>query len=323
MEIKEIATYLMDTGEGLLIGGYRENGIVDEERSFLSTKLEKLFTSSQRKEATLPSHAWILEQLRAYQNQEMSFMQFSEKVGRQYYACKREWNLFMPSSLVIALVSFEQAHYLLLCDQSYKSSFQCSLDDHQQAVCTPQKILSNTLLKSDFGFTISLGDHAVHIYEQKQKKGYVLSENFLEADLLPSYAEVQKVMDESVRGLSEKYEMDITQALTKMKQLTKDHVQEQEELLVEEVAEEVFHEVPYAADEFCALMKQHGIRDTIPLESVKIRKSLSMQQIKTDTGVEITFPVEYMNESDKLEIKHESGGTILISIKNVTHIQNR
>ena len=54
-----------------------------------------------------------------------------------------------------------------------------------------------------------------------------------------------------------------------------------------------------------------------------MKKSSGVQRIKTDTDVEIIFPIEYMNEQDKLEIVHENDGTIVIAVKNVSRIKSR
>lgn len=323
IEIKQISSYIMDSGERLLIGGERKQVLGEEERRFLFTKLEKLFSANRRKEGTLAVNAWISEQLRLFQQGEQSFEELSACIAQRYYDCKRECNRFAPSALVIALAAYEEAHHLVLLDQSYRSGYHCILDDRQQAVYAPTRFLSQTLLKDDFGFTLSLGDHTLHVLEQRSDRGYVLSEHFLQVQPSPSYDEIHRVMEENVRGLSEKYEMDTTQALTRMKQVTKYHVEEQEELSVSDLAEEIFAEVPYAADEFCMRMKQEGIREMLPLEQVKVRRSLAMQRIKTDTGVELAFPVEYMEEGDKLAITHERDGMIEIAVKNVSHIQNR
>ena len=48
-----------------------------------------------------------------------------------------------------------------------------------------------------------------------------------------------------------------------------------------------------------------------------------MQKLKTDTNIEITFPVEYMEEPDKFEVIHLDDGTIRIEIRNVSHVQSR
>ena len=70
-------------------------------------------------------------------------------------------------------------------------------------------------------------------------------------------------------------------------------------------------------------MAQKGIRGTVSTQSVKMPKSAAMQKLKTDTNIEITFPVEYMEEPDKFEVIHLDDGTIRIEIRNVSHVQSR
>ena len=323
IEIKQISSYIMDSGERLLIGGERRQVQGEEERRFLFTKLEKLFSANRRKEGTLAVNAWISEQLRLFQQGEQSFEELSACIAQRYYDCKRECNRFAPSALVIALAAYEEAHHLVLLDQSYRSGYHCILDDRQQAVYAPTRFLSQTLLKDDFGFTLSLGDHTLHVLEQRSDRGYVLSEHFLQVQPSPSYDEIHRVMEENVRGLSEKYEMDPIESLPKVKRLIKEAVSEQEDLQVDEIAETLFHEVPFAADEFVSQMAQKGIRGTVSTQSVKMPKSAAMQKLKTDTNIEITFPVEYMEEPDKFEVIHLDDGTIRIEIRNVSHVQSR
>ncbi|MFR9254584.1 MAG: hypothetical protein ACLVJ6_03110 [Merdibacter sp.] len=50
IEIKQISSYIMDSGERLLIGGERRQ-VLERRRRFLFTKLEKLFSANRRKEA--------------------------------------------------------------------------------------------------------------------------------------------------------------------------------------------------------------------------------------------------------------------------------
>lgn len=52
-------------------------------------------------------------------------------------------------------------------------------------------------------------------------------------------------------------------------------------------------------------------------------KAAQMQRLKTDTNVEIIFPVEYMEEPDKFRLIHLDDGTIRIEIRNVSHVRSR
>ena len=51
--------------------------------------------------------------------------------------------------------------------------------------------------------------------------------------------------------------------------------------------------------------------------------ALRKQRIVTDTGIEITFPSEYYQESGLIEFTDETDGTITISIKGVNRVTNK
>ena len=46
-------------------------------------------------------------------------------------------------------------------------------------------------------------------------------------------------------------------------------------------------------------------------------------KIKTDTGIEISFPVEYMQNREFIEIKTNDDGTLRIELKNINKIVNK
>ena len=46
------------------------------------------------------------------------------------------------------------------------------------------------------------------------------------------------------------------------------------------------------------------------------------QKIKTDTGIEITFPAEYAGNDDFIEFINQPDGTISIAVKNIGKIKS-
>ena len=46
-------------------------------------------------------------------------------------------------------------------------------------------------------------------------------------------------------------------------------------------------------------------------------------KIKTDTGIEISFPVEYLKNREFIEIKTNDDGTLRIELKNINKIVNK
>lgn len=57
--------------------------------------------------------------------------------------------------------------------------------------------------------------------------------------------------------------------------------------------------------------------------SKHIEKSLNDPSIKTDTGIEITFPTDYFENHDYIEVVNNPNGTLSIEIKNIGKITNK
>ena len=63
-------------------------------------------------------------------------------------------------------------------------------------------------------------------------------------------------------------------------------------------------------------------------ERVHVKKSVAhaanrSHRIRTDTGIEITFPSEYSMNPNFIEFVTQSDGSMSIELKNIGHIENR
>ena len=67
----------------------------------------------------------------------------------------------------------------------------------------------------------------------------------------------------------------------------------------------------------------HLVEKPIEVEYVKPARSDKVQKIKTDKGIEIIIPVDYMNSRDFVEFKNQPDGTISIQLKNITRITSK
>ena len=223
--------------------------------------------------------------------------------------------------------SREERRYLCVLDQGYRKAVSCYLKTENENEFLQQQVLSSSLLKQDFAFTVELSDLSLHIIEEQRtlhgERMYVLSKHFLDASAKASYRESSKEIERVTKALSEKYEMDPIEAVPKVKRMMKEAISEQEDIQIDEIAETVFREVPFAADEFISQMAQKGISGKVSTAAVKMPKAAQMQRLKTDTNVEIIFPVEYMEEPDKFRLIHLDDGTIRIEIRNVSHVRSR
>ena len=108
-----------------------------------------------------------------------------------------------------------------------------------------------------------------------------------------------------------------------MKSMLVDNIENSKPIQIDEIAEELFAEKPLAKAEFKEELKKQGVPTAIEVEYVKPTRSDKVQKIKTDKGIEIIIPVDYMNTKEFVEFKNQPDGTISIQLKNITHITSK
>ena len=97
--------------------------------------------------------------------------------------------------------------------------------------------------------------------------------------------------------------------------------------IVEEVAEEYGANSAVALSRAKAYVSETAAEEQIP-ERVRVDKKAVERiarnhKIRTDTGIEITFPSEYAHNSDFIEFASMPNGLISIELKNIGQIENK
>ena len=149
------------------------------------------------------------------------------------------------------------------------------------------------------------------------------AEVILQSTTMPSYKESVKSITKLTEEMSDKYEMDEVDIVPKMKSMLVDNIENSKPIQIDEIAEELFAEKPLAKAEFKEALKKQGVPTAIEVEYVKPTRSDKVQKIKTDKGIEIIIPVDYMNTKEFVEFKNQPDGTISIQLKNITHITSK
>ena len=61
----------------------------------------------------------------------------------------------------------------------------------------------------------------------------------------------------------------------------------------------------------------------MPVKKEAVKRVAKNHKIRTDTGIEITFPAEYFENPDFIEFVSNPDGMISIELKNIGSIENR
>ena len=213
MQIEHITTHLLDPSAKTFLPGTAETDLsASYAYEFVSAKLDKLFSANQRHAGAFSETAWLPQKIRLYQDQQMAFGELSAQIADRLYETKISCGILEPTSLIIAQLVREERRYLCVLDQGYRKAVSCYLKTENENEFLQQQVLSSSLLKEDFAFTVELSDLSLHIIEEQRtlhgERMYVLSKHFLDASAKASYRESSKEIERVTKALSEKYEMD-------------------------------------------------------------------------------------------------------------------
>lgn len=112
-------------------------------------------------------------------------------------------------------------------------------------------------------------------------------------------------------------------ALSTAKAYVSENVEYDEEFSTEDLGREVFGEDTTMRKAFADALADEELPDHLSVEAAVVRRVAKNHKIRTDTGIEITFPAEYSQNSDLMEFVKGPDGLLSIELKNIAHIENR
>ena len=76
-------------------------------------------------------------------------------------------------------------------------------------------------------------------------------------------------------------------------------------------------------DAFVEAVSDEALPERVVVEKNVAKRVAKSHKIRTDTGIDITFPAEYGENPDFIEFVSGPNGLINIELKNIGHIENR
>lgn len=191
-----------------------------------------------------------------------------------------------------------------------------------------QPILPSATRKlSSFCFVNLLNDEILYTDETNWPDDTALLQDvLLHCTGKKSDQEVISQMTQIANEVAQQYDENPSIAVSGIKRAVRTSAKEERPLAMEEAVEEAFagydHQEEMAAA-FEQKRKEAEVPDALEVPKAAVVRKMKNQKLKTDTGIELSFPVEYFQNPDLIDfIKHEDG-TITIEIKHIGKILNR
>ena len=262
----------------------------------------------------------------------MTFADFAAATARQIFDIMNHCD--EPESADVLIVTFRDDEdvpfaAILMLDNKTAYTHQI-LDDEGEVynkVIKHYAILPGATQKAEAYALINMQDFSVRFVDVKRKMNgedlQLLPDRLLQCTAIISSKEAVKQVNKIAVKVAEDHGASTVEALSKAKSYLAENAEEAESFSPKALGDTVFADSPQLKEAFEKQVEEAQLPDDVAIEREYAQKAGAKHKIKTDTGIEITFPSEYIENTDYFQIINNPDGTLSIELKNIVTITNK
>jgi hypothetical protein len=236
-----------------------------------------------------------------------------------------------PADLIVCDVNADDNRLfaILKCNNQVGFTHQVTNSDGKvkNEIINHYAILPNISQKLDEYAIIEMNSLKIKFNDKKRvidgKETFVIPERILECSASISSKGAIDLVSDITRKVSENHGESTVAAVSKAKNYIVENAVESDYLDPIELGKKVFSSSPMLQEEYIKEIKTAGMPETVQVDQDFAIKKNKSHRIKTDTGIEIEFPVDYFKNNDYIEFINNPNGTISIELKNIGKIINK
>lgn len=335
MKINHAILHVLDFESAVNVFSQCELDLEDNRacRQFVTTHLRRARQSGDNKRATFAEDSAFAGELKNYFFGEREFIDLSQQVAE--FISNELARADKAQSTDVLVADFDDdddvrwfAVMLLTSKQAFMHEVGtqdgnrvANITRHYAILPNPsQKVQSYCVVRAS---TMEIG------YVDKARKiagedRMLIPEGLLQCETGVSGKEAIDTVARVVEEVAEEHGANTAVALAKVKAAVAEKVEDDEELPPWDIVDEVFEDEPVIKDSVRAALTEEKMPERVPVERKQVeRAAVRNHKIRTDTGIEISFPAEMGSNSDYIEFVNEPNGLISIELKKISSIENR
>jgi hypothetical protein len=335
MKINHAILHVLDFESAVNVFSQCELDLEDNRacRQFVTTHLRRARQSGDNKRATFAEDSAFAGELKNYFFGEREFIDLSQQVAE--FISNELARADKAQSTDVLVADFDDdddirwfAVMLLTSKQAFMHEVGtqdgnrvANITRHYAILPNPsQKVQSYCVVRAS---TMEIG------YVDKARKiagedRMLIPEGLLQCETGVSGKEAIDTVTRVVEEVAEEHGANTAVALAKVKAAVAEKVEDDEELPPWDIVDEVFEDEPVIKDSVRAALTEEKMPERVPVERKQVeRAAVRNHKIRTDTGIEISFPAEMGSNSDYIEFVNEPNGLISIELKKISSIENR
>lgn len=299
--------------------------------AFIEKHLEKIHKDSGKKNGKFLAESHFAENLVQYGRNEIEFVDFSSWIANLLYEQISHSDKLDSTDLLVVDYINDDVTYFAVILLANKSAYthQVMNDDNglHNEIIKHFAILPNPSQRIDSFAIVNCDDFSVEFVDKKKSIDgvdvNVIPEILLECTSEISTKEAVKIVKEVTNEIAEEYGSNSVVAVSKAKNYIVENSEISESFSPVELGKEVFADSPIMQDAFEKKIEEREMPKDIKVEHKTAVKTAKSHKIKTDTGIELTFPAEYFENQDYIEFINNPNGTLSIELKNIGKIVNK
>lgn len=187
--------------------------------------------------------------------------------------------------------------------------------------------LPNPTAKIDTYVLVDCDSFAIDFHDKERSIGgqsiQILPDKFLQCSAAASTQEVFSEVSVIVQDVAEEYGLTPAVEVGRAKAAVAQQADRDEVVTPAEIGRVVFEDRPDVQQVFEERVREAKLPEEAPVRRGVANRLAKNHKIKTDTGIEITFPSDLADKPGYLDFATGVDGTISITIGNVAHIENK
>lgn len=333
MQFEHLMIHMLNPERGkLTMSDQVIDSMSEEAMAAVENKIDVAFMTNRKRNSSYIPNEFIRETINSYKNKEIEFKDVARKLTQTIYDKKVQHGLGDESDIVTAEALIDERRFLIISENSYVRQITHHIDQSEESTeilyVQSEGMVSSNLLKRDAVILIELSDMSVIVVEDRviidgHKIGFY-GDMLFELEKQNSLADANKIYKAALLDVTKANKIDSVPLLPRLKQVIKEHVEDEEDLETATLATAVLEKYPEAKEAFIQKTKDAGVDDSISTAHTKLVKMDKVVKFTSDKGIEISIPVHMVNDPLYVDIEHdENYDSYTIVLKNIMKMKQR
>lgn len=332
MIINNAILHILDFNSGLSVYSQEAlNTTVSAVVEFIECQIDKAFSDDRIKQGTFLPESSAKTDIENYMDGKIDFIALSAELAKNIYDTAAISDRPVSMDVIVCDFTLEEKRQLAILLNPYKTYYthQISPVDigFKNELIQHFAILPALSQKLDEFAIIDLTSYEISFVDKRRNidghNAYIFKDYVLKCSSGISQKETIKIMTKIADRIAEDNGQSGTEAIARVKTFISENAEASDELKPIELVQEVFADSEYMQSRFEEKIKEAGIPEQIKVDKEVAVKATKNHKIKTDTGIEIIYPSDYLNNSNYINIINNPDGTISIEINNIGKITSR